>query len=491
IKPPTEPPELRIVEPAIPLFVPPTITARPPQPSPKVKKPNFSFLPLLPVEDPPILSAPVVQSTPAPPRRKFNMTFLPVNAMPEPDPPSVPRLLPHSSLDRSVGTQSESALLPSQTSFVSGPDPPSQSDAGHLNFESADHEVSSLTPTTSTSDKPSMSPPPLSLSFPATSFLPLAVESDTDTDTYTDTDGESDAPSNSTVASSVPSPPCEFEDGPELDDLKIGSYFPPVCLAHPLMDPATPHLHSLSHEEAIVLASSLSTEPGQTPPLSVLFPSPKRLNRALPPPLDPSASGIISQGPTEPLSILASLEAGSSLAPSDRPSITLPPGLVSGARTAESSLPATPLSISRVLQKKLMLEALPSPALVPPSPFELEPHRIGASPKFAQGVLPESAAASHDHHVLVEKLEGLRVAEVESESSESLSDTPVSKAVPTAAADTPASAPASGGSPSPMLTLESMRVAWDANAREGLAKAAAKPGGVAVIAPSLSRRRMS
>ena len=111
IKPPTEPPELRIVEPAIPLFVPPTITARLPQPPPKVKKPTFSFLPLLPVEDPPILSAPVVQSAPTPPRRKFNMTFLPVNAMPEPDPPSVSRLLPHSSLDRSVGTQSESALL--------------------------------------------------------------------------------------------------------------------------------------------------------------------------------------------------------------------------------------------------------------------------------------------------------------------------------------------------------------------------------------------
>lgn len=150
------------------------------------------------------------------------MTFLPVNAMPEPDPPSVSRLLPHSSLDRSVGTQSESALLPSQTSFVSGPDPPSRSDAGHRNSESADYEVSSLTPTTSTSTKSSMSPPPLSLSLSATSFLPLAVESDTDTDTYTDTDGESDAPSNSTVASSVPSPPCEFEDGPELDDLKIG-----------------------------------------------------------------------------------------------------------------------------------------------------------------------------------------------------------------------------------------------------------------------------
>lgn len=153
------------------------------------------------------------------------MTFLPVNAMPEPEPPSVLPLLPHSSLDRSVGTQSESALLPSQTSFVSGPDPPSRSDAGHLNSESADYEVSSLTPTTSTSAKPSMSPPPLSLSFPATSFLPLAAESDTDTDTYTDTDGESDAPSNSTVASSVPSPPCEFEDGPELDDLKIGKEF--------------------------------------------------------------------------------------------------------------------------------------------------------------------------------------------------------------------------------------------------------------------------
>ncbi|PIL24894.1 hypothetical protein GSI_12781 [Ganoderma sinense ZZ0214-1] len=482
IRPPTEPPELRIVEPAIPLFVPPlqTPTAPPPQSStPKVKKPNFSFLPLLPVEDPSTLSAPVVQSAPTPPRRKINMNFLPVNAMPEPEPPSV---LPHSPQDRGVGTQSESALLPSQTSFVSGPDPPSRSDAGQLNSESADYEVSSLTPTTSTSDKPSMSPPPLSLSLPATSFLPLAAESDTDTDTYTDTDGESDAPSNSTVASSVPSPPCEFEDGPELDDLKIGSYFPPVSLAHPLMDPSTPHLHALSHEEAIVLASSLSPEPGQTPPLSVLFPSPKRLNRILPPPLDPTVPSVISQSSTKSPAIFASLKSSAPLP--DRPSITLPPGLVSGARTAESSLPTTPLSVGRILQKKLMLEALPSPALVPPSPFELEPHqRSGASPRFSQGVLPESAAADHDHHVLIEKLEGLRVAE-----AESLSDTPVSKAVPAVAADIP---PATGGSPSPMLTLESMRVAWDANARQGLARAATRSGGVAVIAPSLSRRRMS
>nr|VWO96229.1 Peptidyl-prolyl isomerase CWC27 [Ganoderma boninense] len=412
------------------------------------------------------------------------MTFLPVNAMPEPEPPSI---LPRSPLDRMVGTQPESALLPSQASFVSGPDPPSRSDAGHLNSESADYEVSSLTPTTSTLDKPSMSPTPLSLSLPATSFLPLAVESDTDTDTYTDTDGESDAPSNSTVASSVPSPPCEFEDRPELDDLKIGSYFPPVSLAHPLMAPSTPHVHALSHEEEIVLASSLPTEAGQTPPLSVLFPSPKRLNRALPPPLNATLSGVVSQDPTESTVFLASLE--SSALPPGRPSITLPPGLVSSALTAESSLPATPLSVSRVLQKKLMLEALPSPALVPPSPFELEPHqRSGASPRFAQGVLPESASANHDHHVLIEKLEGLRVAEAE---AESLSETPVSKAVSDAAADTLASATAIGGSPSPMLTLESMRVAWDEDAREGLAMAAARPGVVAVIAPSLSRRRMS
>ncbi len=169
--------------------------------------------------------------------------------------------------------------------------------------------------------------------------------------------------------------------------------------------------------------------------------------------------------------------------PSDRPSITLPPGLVSGARTAESSLLATPLSVSRVLQKRLTLEALPSPALVPPSPFELEPHhRSGASSKFAQGVLPESASASagHDHHVLVEKLECFRVSELESPSDPSRASL-VSRA---AAADTP------GESPSPMLTLESMRVAWDASAREGIAQTAAQPA-LSVIAASLSRRRMS
>ena len=146
------------------------------------------------------------------------MTFLPVNAMPEPEPSTI-------SLDGRLGTQPASALLPSQTSSVSCPDPPLRPDAGHLNSEGADCEVTSLTPTTSTPAQPSMSPPPLSLSLSATPFLSLAAESDTDTDTYTDTDGESDAPSTSTVASSVPSPPCEFEDGPELADLKIGKEF--------------------------------------------------------------------------------------------------------------------------------------------------------------------------------------------------------------------------------------------------------------------------
>ncbi|KAI1796744.1 hypothetical protein LXA43DRAFT_1089827 [Ganoderma leucocontextum] len=473
IKPPSELPELRIVEPAIPLPVQP-ITARPSSRSPpKVKKPTFSFLPLLPVEDPPIPSAPVVQSAPTPPRRKFNMTFLPVNSLPDPDPSSVS---PHSYVDRSLGSQSESALLPSQTTFVSGPDPLSLPDAGHLYSEVADCEVCSLTPTTSTSNRPCMSPPPLSLSLPATSFLPVAVESDTDTDTYTDTDGESDAHSTSTVASSVSSPPCEYEDGPELDDLKIdpGSYFPPVPPVLPLMDPL---LYSSSHEEATEAASSPSAEPGQTPPLSVLFPSPRRQNRALP----PLASAVRPQHMAETPATLTSLETDSSMPPSDRPSISLPPSLVSSGRTAESSLPTTPLFVSRVLQKKLMLEALPSPALVPPSPFELEPHRGGAGPKLAQAVQPESISAHHGHQVLVEKLECLRVSELLSDSERGR---PVASLVSrVAAANTP------GESPSPMLTLESMRVAWDATAREGIA--AAKPGAVPVLAASLSRRRLS
>lgn len=166
-----------------------------------------------------------------------------------------------------------------------------------------------------------------------------------------------------------------------------------------------------------------------------------------------------------------------------------PPGLVSSARTTESSLPLTPLSVSRVLQKKLMLEALPSPALVPPSPFELEPHhRSAASPKFAHSVLPESAAASDcdPHRLLVEKLEGLRVSELDSLLSDTTDPDFGSEAsdalVPK---DTPYE------SPSPMLTLEGMRVAWDANAREGIAQAQAAVKPKSALGPSLSRRRMS
>ena len=69
-----------------------------------------------------------------------------------------------------------------------------------------------------------MSPPPLSLVPTTMSPPPVAIESDTDTDNYTDTDAESDAPSTSTVASSLPSPPCEFESEGELGDLKLGQY---------------------------------------------------------------------------------------------------------------------------------------------------------------------------------------------------------------------------------------------------------------------------
>ena len=258
------------------------------------------------------------------------------------------------------------------------------------------------------------------------------------------------------------------------------------------MDPTTPLLRSSSHKAINIVASSLSAEPGQTPPLSVLFPSPRRRNRAFPS-LDAPRSGLGSQVPAEMPTILASLETDSPVPlPSDWPSIMLPrPGLVSSARTTESSLPPTPLSVSRVLRKKLMLEALPSPALVPPSPFELEPHRrSAASPKFAQGVLPEFASVSTSdcdpHHVLVKKLEGLRVSE-----AEALPSDPADSGLDSGASDALVPKGTPGESPSPMLTLESMRVAWDANAREGIAQvqAAAKPN--SALRPSLSRRRMS
>ena len=107
----------------------------------------------------------------------------------------------------------------------------------------------------------------------------------------------------------------------------------------------------------------------------------------------------------------------------------------------------------RMLHKKLTLEALPSPALVPPSPFELEP-----SSKVAP-------------------VENVGTAEISLSEANGRDATPVLRAI--AVNDTP--------DDSPLLTLENVRASWDAGARAKLAAGA----GVQGIAPSLSRRRFS
>ncbi|KAI0731087.1 hypothetical protein C8Q76DRAFT_793185 [Earliella scabrosa] len=471
-KPPSEPPELRI-EPAIPAVVSPPSSV-------PARKPNFAFLPLLPLQDPPpIQSDAVVQPrAPAMPRRKINMTFLPVNAMPDADSSS-------STLDVSVNARTDvhsgvgtsaSAVLPSPSSSVTGTDP--SPDAGHL-IAASESELSSSTTMTSTSDASSAMPPlPHLLALPVDFALPLNVESDTDTETdnYTDTDAESDAPSTSTLASSLPSPPCDYDSDSGLHDLKSdaelvppgyyprkhrdsdpGSYFPPV-VSVPLGEATAAPPHLPDHLIVADVSSAHSSGPGQTPPLSVLFPSPRSQAAPLLPldVLSTSASQSSSDDSEIP-AVPASVELDAAPPPPVLTSLSLPPSLV-GALAGDASLPATPLSMHRMLHKKLTLEALPSPALVPPSPFELEPHSLGGSPK-------------------VPTANDVGTAELSPAAVNGRDATPVLRAI--AVNNTP--------DDSPLLTLENVRASWDAGARAKLAAGA----GVQGIAPSLSRRRFS
>ena len=439
-------------------------------------------------------SPPVMASAPMPPRRKFNMTFLPVNAAPEAEPSvttedvSAPK---QTDVDGMVEASAR-ATLPSPSSSVSCAD--QSPDAGYLTPVSPEAEtqtqthLSSSTPSTSSSSGTSasspMSPPPsLSLSLPILSAaFQRAVESDTETetDTYTDTDAESDAPSTSTMNSSLPSsPPCDDDAIEEdLTDLKLdgelvppgyyprihrdsdaGSYFPPLVPA----DSVIP-VHIPAHLVVANASTAHSSRPGQTPPLSVLFPSPQSQTQPLPA-LEPAAPREESQTPVVPTSLE---REGNPPPPTALSSLALSSALGT-APASDSSQPATPLSISRALQKKLMLEALPSPALVPPSPFELEPEPLHAAP---QGMTPDATEE------VIGKLESLRVAA----KAEKADKTPV-----LSASTTP--------DDSPLLTLESMRAAWDAKAWARLGPAANRLGGGAgtgmVISPSLSRRRSS
>ncbi|KAH9849878.1 hypothetical protein C2E23DRAFT_341966 [Lenzites betulinus] len=461
--PPSEPPEIRIESPVSPT-------------SPTQRRPNFAFLPLLPIQDPLPVPPPPPSNTSGPirPKRTLNMTFLPVNAVHESD-PVVPSHAGGSSQsdDATVGTTA-SAPSPSSSSFSPGSDPRSN-DAGQHSTSSPELAHSSFSPITSQHSSSSMSPPTLSLSFPLSGSV-SGLESDNETDTtdtyVSDTDVESDAPSTSTYGSSLPSPPLDDEDEDEaavqarLEELKLGtsdfeyehathaprihtqelgSYFPPIppSDALPLPIPIPAHAQ---------LADTLSPPrgPGQTPPLSVLYPSPNLQHRPLPHVDTLAITGIPSSHPEPPSVDNAEAQ------PAVRSSI---PGLTSlVTRVGEDSLPSTPLAMSLALKKKIMLEALPSPALVPPSPFELDPFGLaGAFPPPVHST-PIPIPAPH-----------VRLGE----------------AAKSSVVTTPGD--------SPLLTLETMRAAWDAKARVGLSCAAeAQPAATAsALGPSLSRRRSS
>ncbi|KAI0742016.1 hypothetical protein C8Q80DRAFT_1221814 [Daedaleopsis nitida] len=438
----------------------PTPTASPETP----RKSNFSFLPLLPLQDPPpIPTEPPIQ--PSAPKRRFNMIFVPVNSAPEIESsPSVAdvSVITQHGLGDGMGT-SVSAPLPSSpaSTSVTGTDP--CPDAGQLTSLIPQTELSAST--TSSTWEPSsfsMSPPRLSLSL---AILPLNPESDTDTetDTYTDTDAESDAPSNSTTCSSLHSPSCDYEGQDAFEDLKTDDellppdYFPRI---HRESDPGSYFPHG----------------PGQTPPLSVLYPSPPAQTRPLLPLDVLSVSHTESScEDTETPVLPASVEVDVVAPPSLIPSLPLPPALVAGPN---SSLPATPISMSRTLQKKLMLEALPSPTLAPPSPFELEPHSARTSPK---------ASVSVDVEVAMTKLSlaGFNIRDgtmrAVPATKRPLDAAPALRAI---------AAPSEENTPdgSPLLTVENVRASWDARARASIA---AGGGGPRLIAPSLSRRRLS
>ncbi|KAI0642383.1 hypothetical protein C8Q79DRAFT_1013662 [Trametes meyenii] len=516
--PPSEPPEIRI-EPVAP---PPT---SPPSPV-RTRKTNFAFVPLLPVQDPPPVLPPPVSSptTPVRPKRTLNMTFLPVNAAPDSD-SSAPAHAASGTPpeDARVGTSS-SAPLPPSSSSVSWGDPKLH-DPTEL-APSTPPSSSAITPTPSTAQPlTSMSPPPLSLSLPMFSTQSSGMESDNDTeadttDTYvSDTDAESDAPSTSTYGSSLPSPPLDddLEVEARLEELKLGtsdlehdytghaprihtqdpgSYFPPV----PLPDAVPLPIPIPAHAQVEDDAPALPNGPGQTPPLSVLYPSPTSQHQHLLPLDAISSASVVDAVPPVPSSHPQPPAASSGFEDAQM-EIGLPPGpippslsLSLSTTLGEDSLPSTPLSMSRVLRKKLTLEALPSPALVPPSPFELDPmDALHTSPSPAppaaeslQGAtaIPEMAdvqyaVASGQIGRVAQRLAALGA-------SDGSPPTPLAGAATKSLVETP--------DDSPLLTLESMRAAWDAGARVGLgvgveARTLLGPSGA--LAPSLSRRRSS
>lgn len=460
--------------------------------------PNFAFMPLLPVQDPvPVPPPPVLPpSGPVRPKRTFNMTFLPVNAVSESEP-----LMPSGA--GSVGTD---APLPSSSSFASGNDPRSN-DAGQQASSSPNtfssplaHAPGQLPPSSI------MSPPTLALSLSSSTSQGYALESDGETDTTdtyaSDTDAESDAPSTSTLGSSLHSPPLDDDmDAQErLEEIKLGtsdfefeqtgyaprvhmqdpgSYFPPVALADvvPLPIPIPAHAQAADDTPA--------SGAGQTPPLSVLYPSPTSQQKVLP---LADALSIITAAPSDKLVPSSHPEPPSTeSAEVDVPSIpnssSIPLSIMTGR--GQDSLPNTPLVMSRALRQKIMLEALPSPALAPPSPFELDPlDAIGASSASSvsnRAAAPKGRILLETTQAEVDILSGATSA-LEALAALNLAEESI-RTPHVGAVETPKD--------SPMLTLESMRASWDASARVGLGVEAGVAGARSALGPSLSRRRMS
>ncbi|OJT15363.1 hypothetical protein TRAPUB_8073 [Trametes pubescens] len=493
LPPPREPPEIKI-EPAVTSPTSPTSPASPV----RARMSNFAFMPLLPVQDPvPAPPPPVLPpSGPVRPKRTFNMTFLPVNAVSESEP-----LMPS---DAGSGVHSNSPMvgtgapLPSSSSFASGNDPRSNG-AG---------QRASSSPNTSSSPLPhapgqlplssTMSPPIFALSLSSSISQGSALESDGETDTTdtyaSDTDAESDAPSTSTLGSSLNSPPLdddmdaqarleevklgtsdfEFEQteyAPRIHTQDPGSYFPPIALADVVPLPIPIPAHARPADD------SPSSGAGQTPPLSVLYPSPPSQQRALPPRdalsviTDASDNVVPSSHPEPPSTETAEVDVPSIPNPS-----SIPLSIMTGR--GQDSLPNTPLAMSRALRQKIMLEALPSPALAPPSPFELDPldASLASNRAVPKGrILLETSQADIDLlSGATDALEALAALDMAGES-----------------AGTPHLGAAETPKDSPMLTLESMRASWDANARVGLGVEAGVAGARGALGPSLSRRRMS
>lgn len=265
---------------------------------------NFSFVPLLPIEEPLFLPTAVVEPPPPPPapRRKINMTFVPLcevkdESLTPPEPPQTFAQAVHAlNPPTSVRSTSPEVHTPLETVPESPGEEIEEPSVIPLNSIVTRQGRIAL----SLTDPGAASTPALS----SASDTETETETDTDADTFTDTDAESDfAPSTSTATSSVPSPPCEIDASEYFvaeDDCRITS----GEISEVSRRKVEVHQEVKGYFSAVVPLS----RPGETPPLSVLYPT----------------------------------------------------------EGAQVPVPA--------LKK---LQALPSPALVPPSPFSLYPPTLG------------------------------------------------------------------------------------------------------------------